>query len=55
MKQNQRPITTERDKLLKALIDRGMSNSTIQEIISQMSGKSQKEKEAIAKEIIKIL
>ena len=53
MKQNQRPITTERDKLLKILIGRGMSNSTIQKVISPMSGKPQEEKEAIARQIMK--
>lgn len=52
MKQNQRPITTERDKLLKQLIDRGMPNSAILDIIEPMSGKTQEEKEKIAKEIM---
>ncbi len=55
MKQNQRPITTERDKLLKLLIDQGMQNSAILDIIEPMSGKSQEEKEAIAKQIMKEL
>ena len=55
MKQNQRPITTERDKLLKLLIDKGMPNSAILEIIEPMSGKSQEEKEVIAKQIMKEL
>ncbi len=51
MKQKQRPTTTERDKLLKMLIGQGMSNSAIQKIIEPMSGKTQEEKERMAKEI----
>ena len=52
MKQKQRPITTERDKLLKTFIGRGMSNSAILTIIEPMSGKTQEEKERVAKEIM---
>lgn len=55
MKQNKRLITTARDKLLKLLIGKGMSNSAILDIIEPMSGKSQEEKEAIAKQIMKEL
>ena len=48
-----RPDTKNRDKLLRALIDRGISNSTIAEIVKPMRGKTQEEKEQIAMKLLK--
>ena len=44
--------TTFRDKLIKACLDRGMSASAMGEIVAPMYGKSNEEKEQIAKEIL---
>ena len=46
-----RPITTERDKLLKMLTGKGISNDIIARLVLPMRGKTQEEKEKIAAEI----
>lgn len=52
MESMMRPDTSKRDKLLKALIGRGMSNDVLSEIVRSMAGKTQEEKEVIAEEIM---
>ena len=47
-----RPVTEKRDKLLKALLDQGISTAELSEIVRPMRGKSQEEKEQIAAQIM---
>ncbi len=48
-----RPDTSKRDKLLRALIGRGMPNDTLSKIVEPMRGKTQAEKEKIAENLMK--
>ncbi len=48
-----RPDTSKRDKLLKELNSRGMSNRAILRILEPMDGKTQEQKELIAGQIMK--
>lgn len=52
MKKGIRPGTEMRCKLLKTFMDMGMSSSMIVEITHQLSGKTDPEKEKIAKRIL---
>jgi len=49
---NPRPITVNRDKMLKMLLDRGMSNRELSEIVRPMRDMTQEEKELYAAKII---
>ncbi len=49
----ERPDTTNRDKLLRDLLDQGISNDKLLEIANLMHGKPQEEKERIAAQLIK--
>ena len=47
-----RPDTTNRDKLIKALLAIGFSNDQLSEIVRPMQGKTQEEKEQIAEQFL---
>ena len=53
MMKNDPGDTTMRNKLLRTCLDKGMSASTVLQLVKPMAGKSNEEKERIAAEILK--
>ena len=53
MRKGMRPGTEKRCEMLKIFLEKGMSPSMIGEHTSQMRGKTEAEKEAIAEKLIK--
>lgn len=49
---NPRPITVSRDKMLKMLLDRGINNRELSEIVRPMRDMTQEEKELYAAKVI---
>ena len=52
MEKNTLPDRTNRQRLLKACMDRGLPQSTILRVVAPMAGKADDEKEKIAAEIL---
>ena len=51
-KKGQKRITVNRDRLLRTLMDRDVSLSTMEEMTRPLAGKTEEEKEIMAKEIL---
>ena len=55
MKPGVRPGTEKRNELLKLSMEKGISLSTLEEMVLPMEGKPDEEKERIAEELLKQL